>query len=52
MPPDEQKKLFNQLDDKDLEIILNRKLALRKEFVAAELIQAHFRGYLWRKWYH
>jgi len=39
------------LDDKGLEIILKKKLAVKKQFLAAQTIQARFRGYMCRKWY-
>ena len=48
---DEHKKLFNQLDDKGLEIVLKKKLATKKQFIAAQTIQARFRGFICRKWY-
>lgn len=39
------------MDDKGLEIVLKKKLAMKKQFIAAQVIQARFRGYICRKWY-
>lgn len=49
--PGEVKKCFNQLDDRGLEIVLKKKLAIKKQFIAAQLIQSRFRGYICRRWY-
>ena len=47
----EQDKLFKQLDDHGLEIVLKKKLAEKKQFLSAQTIQSRFRGYICRKWY-
>lgn len=49
--PREHKQFFNILDCDGLEIILNKKLADKKAFIAAQTIQKTFRGYLCLKWY-
>lgn len=51
LTPKEQKKYFNALDDKGLEIILKKKLAKKKQVMAAQIIQTWVRGHLCRKWY-
>jgi uncharacterized protein YllA (UPF0747 family) len=47
----EENKLVKQLDDVGLELVLKKKLANKKQYIAAQTIQALFRGYICRKWY-
>ena len=47
----EEQKLQKQLDDVGLELYLKKKLAEKKQFIAAQAIQSVFRGWICRKWY-
>mmetsp|Transcript_15433 Transcript_15433/g.23737 ORF Transcript_15433/g.23737 Transcript_15433/m.23737 type:complete len:265 (+) Transcript_15433:891-1685(+) len=47
----EQEVLFKNFDTRQLEMVMKKKLAEQKQFLAAQLIQSRFRGFLCRKWY-
>ncbi len=47
----EQELLFKNFDTRQLEMVMEKKLAEQKQYLAAQLIQSRFRGFLCRKWY-
>lgn len=51
VPPKEMQAILRQVDLTGLELILKKKLMLKKQNEAAAKIQAWFRGYLVRQWY-
>lgn len=48
---EEEEKLFNQLDDVGLEMMMKKKLSEKKQYIAAVTLQSRFRGFMCRKWY-